>query len=112
MLDGLEIAVTALNLVPESATHRLDAVPISFNDEGSLVVAMVDPRNLLAIADLAMLTGRTIVPVVVTRERPRRSAWRTSGASGSWVEGPPAQPAIPSPADPRAGHYKRCTTPC
>ena len=29
---------------------------------------MVDPRNLLAIEDLAMPTDRSIVPVIVTRE--------------------------------------------
>jgi type IV pilus assembly protein PilB len=47
--------------------QRLDAVPIGFRDDGSLIVAMVDPRNLLATDDIAMLTNRNVVPVVVTR---------------------------------------------
>ncbi len=60
--------VTALSMIPEAAMQRLDAVPIGFRDDGSLLVAMVDPRNLLATDDIAMLTNRNVVPVVVTRD--------------------------------------------
>ena len=72
-LDFLDLKVVepdlaALSLLPEAAMHRLDAVPISFREDGALIVAMVDPRNLLATDDIAMLTNRNVVPVVVTRE--------------------------------------------
>jgi type IV pilus assembly protein PilB len=67
-LHGADPDPTAMALVPEKALRRLDAVPIGFRDDGSLLVAMVDPRNLLAMDDLSMLTARTIVPVIVTRE--------------------------------------------
>ncbi|HEV2785471.1 MAG TPA: ATPase, T2SS/T4P/T4SS family [Solirubrobacteraceae bacterium] len=60
--------LAALTLLPEAAMHRLDAVPIGFREDGTLIVAMVDPRNLLATDDIAMLTNRNVVPVVVTRE--------------------------------------------
>ncbi|HVF79764.1 MAG TPA: ATPase, T2SS/T4P/T4SS family [Solirubrobacteraceae bacterium] len=66
-LKVVEPDPVALTIIPEAAMQRLDAVPIGFRDDGSLMVAMVDPRNLLATDDIAMLTNRNVVPVVVTR---------------------------------------------
>ena len=60
--------IAAMSLLPDAAMQRLDAVPIGFRDDGALVVAMADPGNLLATDDIAMLTNRNVVPVVVTRE--------------------------------------------
>jgi type IV pilus assembly protein PilB len=67
-LQGTEPDMAAMTLVPEPAVRRLDAVPFGFRPDGTLLVAMVDPRNLLAIDDLAMLTDRSIAPVIVTRD--------------------------------------------
>ncbi len=67
-LKTVEPDVTALSSIPDAAMQRLDAVPIGFRDDGSLIVAMVDPRNLLATDDIAMLTNRNVVPIVVTRD--------------------------------------------
>jgi type IV pilus assembly protein PilB len=67
-LASIEPDLAALNLIPEAAMQRLDAVPIAIGDDGSLIVAMVDPRNLLATDDIALLTNRNVVPVVVTRD--------------------------------------------
>jgi type IV pilus assembly protein PilB len=67
-LKAVEPDITALNMLPDVAMRRLDAVPIGVRDDGSLIVAMVDPRNLLATDDIAMLTNRNVVPVVVTRD--------------------------------------------
>ena len=67
-LKAIKPDLAALSMLPEAAMHRLDAVPIGFRDDGTLLVAMVDPRNLLATDDIAMLTNRNVVPVVVTRE--------------------------------------------
>ena len=67
-LKVFEPDLAALSLLPEAAMHRLDAVPIGFREDGAVIVAMVDPRNLLATDDIAMLTNRNVVPVVVTRE--------------------------------------------
>ena len=67
-LAAVEPDLTALNLIPETAMQRLDAVPIAIRDDGTLIVAMVDPRNLLATDDIALLTNRNVVPVVVTRD--------------------------------------------
>jgi type IV pilus assembly protein PilB len=66
-LKVVEPDLGALNTIPDGAMRRLDAVPIGFREDGTLVVAMEDPRNLLATDDIAMLTNRAVVPVVVTR---------------------------------------------
>jgi type IV pilus assembly protein PilB len=67
-LATVEPDLAAMNIIPEAAMQRLDAVPIGIRDDGSLLVAMVDPRNLLATDDIALLTNRHVVPVVVTRD--------------------------------------------
>jgi len=67
-LTSVEPDIAALSMIPDAAKNRLDAVPIALREDGTLVVAMVDPRNLLATDDIAMLTNRNVVPVVVTRE--------------------------------------------
>jgi type IV pilus assembly protein PilB len=67
-LKAVEPDLAALNIIPEAAMQRLDAVPIGFSEDGSLLIAMADPRNLLATDDIAMLTNRNVVPVVVTRD--------------------------------------------
>jgi type IV pilus assembly protein PilB len=67
-LNVVEPDLAALTIIPDAAMRRLDAVPIGFRDDGTLIVAMEDPRNLLATDDIAMLTNRNVVPVVVTRD--------------------------------------------
>jgi type IV pilus assembly protein PilB len=57
-----------MQLVPEAALRRLQAVPVGFRGKDGLLVAMVNPTNVLAIDDLAMLTDLRIEPVIVTRE--------------------------------------------
>jgi type IV pilus assembly protein PilB len=67
-LATVEPDLAALNILPDAAMFRLDAVPIGSLADGTLLVATVDPRNLLATDDIAMLTNRNVVPVVVTRD--------------------------------------------
>ncbi|HEX2070823.1 MAG TPA: ATPase, T2SS/T4P/T4SS family [Thermoleophilaceae bacterium] len=55
----------ASNLIPPQAARRFGAVPIGF-DEGSLLVAMVDPSNVLALDDMKLLTGHELRPVVAS----------------------------------------------
>ena len=55
-------------LIDERTARRLQAVPVRVDPDGRLVVAMVDPANLLALDDLRILTGREIRPEVATHE--------------------------------------------
>jgi type IV pilus assembly protein PilB len=67
-LASVEPDLAALNMLPDDTMYRLDAVPIGSLADGTLIVATVDPRNLRATDDIATLTNRHVVPVVVTRE--------------------------------------------
>ena len=67
-LRELEPDMAALNLVPVTAVRRLDAVPVGFRGKETLLVAMANPSNVLALDDMAMLTDLRVEPVVVSRE--------------------------------------------
>jgi type IV pilus assembly protein PilB len=57
----------ALNLVSAQAAKRYNAAPIGFDESGKrLLVAMVDPSNVLALDDLKLMTGHPITRVVAS----------------------------------------------
>jgi type IV pilus assembly protein PilB len=58
----------AANLISIVAAKRYEAVPVAFVDERTLLVAMADPANVLAVDDIALLTGKEIRPAVTSRE--------------------------------------------
>jgi type IV pilus assembly protein PilB len=70
-LDHLDLAryrvdPDAAKLVTPPAVRRYQAVPVSFADERTLVVAMSDPANVLAQDDIAIMTGYQIRPAVAS----------------------------------------------
>jgi len=73
-LDHLDLTIfpidmAAANLIDSSAAKRYDAVPVAFTDDKrSLIVAMADPANVLAVDDIAMLTRLDVRPAVASRE--------------------------------------------
>ncbi len=58
----------ATALVSEKDARRYSAVPVSFVDEHTLLVAMADPSNIVAIDDLRILTGFDIEPAIASAE--------------------------------------------
>jgi len=56
----------AAALIPESLARRYGVIPVRFEDE-SLIVAMVDPGNVLVVDDVRAITGRRIVARIATR---------------------------------------------
>jgi type IV pilus assembly protein PilB len=60
--------VGAVNLISPSAAKRYEAVPIAFADERTLLVAMAHPANVLAVDDIAMMTGLEVRRAVTTAE--------------------------------------------
>jgi len=69
----LDLAITkidpvALELISERDARRYSAVPISFVDEHTVLVAMADPSNIVAIDDLRILTGFDIEPGLASNE--------------------------------------------
>jgi type IV pilus assembly protein PilB len=90
-LDYIEILNTqldavAVSMVDGTVARRLEVLPIGFADAGQLRVAMANPSNVLAIDDLAMMTGRSILPVVAAREDILSAIGRVSSLEGAVLE--------------------------
>src|SRR5918996_1833617 len=58
----------AANLIDANAAKRYSAVPVAFLDETTLLVAMADPANILAIDDIVMMTHYDVNRAVATEE--------------------------------------------
>jgi type IV pilus assembly protein PilB len=58
----------AAGLVSPAAARRYQALPVAFLDERTLLVAMADPTNILAVDDIAMMTGFDVRRAVTSRE--------------------------------------------
>ena len=56
----------AADLISEKDARRYSAIPVSFVDEHTLLVAMADPSNIVAIDDLRILTGFDIEPAIAS----------------------------------------------
>jgi type IV pilus assembly protein PilB len=67
-LGEFKVDMSAANLISPAAARRYDAVPVSRLDDRTLLVAMADPSNVLAIDDVAMMTGMEVRPAVASRE--------------------------------------------
>jgi len=64
-LDHLDLGVfqvdmAAANLVSTNVAKRYQAVPVAFADKRTLLVAMADPSNVLAVDDIAIMTGHEV----------------------------------------------------
>jgi type IV pilus assembly protein PilB len=56
-LDVFPVDMGAANLVVNTAAKRYQAVPVGFVDKRTLLLAMADPSNVLAVDDVAIMTG-------------------------------------------------------
>jgi type IV pilus assembly protein PilB len=57
----------AITMVPRELAERYTLMPIEIRD-GTLVVAMADPQNVLALDDLRIITGSDIRPAISTKD--------------------------------------------
>jgi type IV pilus assembly protein PilB len=64
-LSVLTVDMSATNLISSAAARRYQAVPVAFIDKRSLLVAMTDPSNVLAVDDIAIMTGYEVKVAVV-----------------------------------------------
>jgi type IV pilus assembly protein PilB len=67
-LGATRIDPVACDLISERDARRYSALPVSFVDEHTILVAMADPSNIVAIDDLRILTGFDIEPGLVSSE--------------------------------------------
>jgi len=56
-LNIFHVDMGAANLVSVQTARRFHAVPVGYVDSETLLVAMADPANVLAVDDLQMMTG-------------------------------------------------------
>ncbi len=67
-LNSYQVDPGASALVDPAVLRKHRTVPIAFLDENILLVATADPANVLALDDLAMMTGYEIRRVVATED--------------------------------------------
>jgi type IV pilus assembly protein PilB len=109
-LDHLDLQVyrvdpDAAKLVTPAAIKRYQAVPVAFHSERTLLVAMADPANVLAVDDIAVMTGYEVRPAVASPsdiksvlDRINDPSWGNGGGAAPELdpledeasEGPPA----------------------
>jgi type IV pilus assembly protein PilB len=109
------IDMCAANLLDASVARRHEAVPIGFLEGGAtLLVAMADPANVLAVDDIALLTGLDVRPAIATPhevaalisrlngldDAADRAAAAAAGADGPGAGAPP--PPTPGSVPARA----------
>jgi type IV pilus assembly protein PilB len=67
-LGTYKVDMGAVNLLTAAAARRYGAVPVSYVDERTIVLAMSDPANVLAIDDIALMTRMDVRPAVASAE--------------------------------------------
>ena len=61
------VKADAVKLIPEATARKYGAIPVD-TTEGSVIMAMEDPRDIEAIEDLAAVTMKRIEPVICTSQ--------------------------------------------
>jgi type IV pilus assembly protein PilB len=59
-LSVFDLDMGAVSLLSAENAKRYQAVPVGFGEDGSLLLAMANPTNVLTIDDIAMMTGRRV----------------------------------------------------
>jgi type IV pilus assembly protein PilB len=67
-LTNTHIDASASNLVSERDCRRYGVIPVRYIDEGTLLVAMIDPANLFALDDLRIMTGLDVQAAIASEE--------------------------------------------
>ncbi len=87
-LDYIDLSVFepdmgAVNLLSAEAIKRYQAVPVSFTEDGALLLAMADPTNILSIDDIAMITNHRVRVAAASAEDVNLLASRLARLEGS-----------------------------
>ncbi len=78
------IDMTAANLITPEIANRYNAIPIGF-EKNKLLVAMLNPSDIIAVDDLRLITGYDIQPAIVA-DSELRAAINQFVTSGSIIE--------------------------
>jgi chromosome segregation ATPase len=89
-LEQFEVDDDATRLIDRNAAMRYCALPIAFTPSGTLVVALADPLDAIAVSDIAVITKSEALPVVADADALTARIER--------LPKPPRQVAPPVPA--------------
>ncbi len=92
-LDEINLDASAAQLVTFTAARRMRSVPVAFENDHTLVVAVANPDNYLVLEDMSMFTGMQIKPVVVSQEDLDALLKRLSVLDGEFEDEPSAEAA-------------------
>jgi type IV pilus assembly protein PilB len=67
-LSTFKVDMAAANLLTATAAKRYGAVPVSYLDDRTVLLAMADPANVIAIDDIGLITRMDVKPAVASRE--------------------------------------------
>ncbi|HWI21265.1 MAG TPA: ATPase, T2SS/T4P/T4SS family [Baekduia sp.] len=67
-LTRFEVDMAAAHLIDTAAAKRYEAVPVKFSGDRCVLVAIADPANVLAVDDLALMTGYEIRVAVASSD--------------------------------------------
>ena len=82
-LSVYDLDMGAVHLIGSEAAKRYRAVPVGFAEDGTLLLAMADPTNVLTIDDVAMITGRRVRAAVASVEDLGLLLTKLAGMEGS-----------------------------
>jgi type IV pilus assembly protein PilB len=109
-LDHVDLAAfrfdpNAAKLVTPAAVKRYKALPVSFINDRTLMVAMADPGNVLAVDDIAVMTGYEVRPAVAAGPDIESALGRLAemGEGGAVVEDVSDAPSAAPPPGPGPG---------
>jgi type IV pilus assembly protein PilB len=68
-LRNIELEERALNAIDGDTAARYRAVPVQFVDDDTLLVAISEPANVLAVDDIALMTGLNVRAALTTEEQ-------------------------------------------
>ncbi len=103
-LSEFEVDPAAANLLPPAAARRYHAVPVSFEADGGLLVAMADPSDSLALTDIAFMTHLEVHAAVAAENLitglVQKLPLPPSDTGGSSFPTPAPAPPVVAPAQP------------
>lgn len=66
-LANYDVDITAASLIDAETARKYIAIPIAYND-GKLLISMADPKNIVALDDIRIMTGKDVEVVISTKD--------------------------------------------
>ncbi len=80
-IDASSIDTAAANLLPETLARRYNAIPLRFRDDGSVLVAVADPTNVVFSDELRLALGVPVRVAVASQDAIELAISRTYDGS-------------------------------